>query len=180
MTKVLVLLVIFATLLAVGCTGSADEETSSHAEESSVQESPTPEPTPEPMPVQEYQELEWMASVQKYSAIIGTDFDAIGNAADDSDLTSMGIYAQYLVDDTQDAIKENDKYTVSPSFEDAQKEWRLGLQNYNSAGQFAVLGANELDNGDYDRGVEYIDKFATFSNTGSFHLERATASLDIV
>ncbi len=175
-TKVFVLLVIFATLLAVGCTGSADEETSSHAEESSVQESPAPEPTP----VQEYQDMEWTTSVQKYGALIETDFNSIGDAADNSDFTSMGMYAQYLIADTQEAIEDNDKYTVSPSFEDAQKEWRLGLQNYNSAGQSIVLAVNKMEIEDYDKAEEYIDKFATFSDTGSFHLERATASLDIV
>ncbi len=184
-TKVLVLFVIFATLLAVGCTGSADEETSSHMEESSsgtadeetssyVEESSTPEPTS----VQEYQDLEWMASVQKYCALIETDSNGISDAAQNSDFASIGLYAQYLVDDTQVAIEDNDKYTVSPSFEDAQKEWRLGLQNYNSAGQSMELAANEMENENYDKAVEYIEKATTFTNSGTFHLNRATAFLD--
>ena len=89
-----------------------------------------------------------------------------------SDYTTLAVYAQQIVNDTQNAIQENDQYTVSPKLQDAQKEWRAGLQDYNSAGQFLLQGANKAKNGTLE--AENFQKARTFRKSGTDHLERAS------
>ena len=98
--------------------------------------------------------------------------DGVSDAANNSDYTTLAVYAQYIVNDTQNAIQENDQYTVSPKLQDAQKEWRVALQDYNSAGQFLLQGANEAKNG--TGGVENFQKARTFSDSGTAHLKKAS------
>ncbi|RPJ77159.1 MAG: hypothetical protein EHM20_06545, partial [Alphaproteobacteria bacterium] len=85
-----------------------------------------------------YQDIAWGANVQKHLKILKTDWDGVSNATNNSDYTTLAVYAEYIVNDTQNAIEENDQYTVSSKLQDAQKEWRTALQDYNSAGQFLL------------------------------------------
>ena len=119
-----------------------------------------------------YQDIAWGANVQKHLKILKTDLDGVSSAANTSDYTTLAVYAQCIVNDTQNAIEENDQYTVSPKLQDAQKEWRVALQDYNSAGQFLLQGANEAKNG--TGGAENFQKAGTFSDSGTDHLKRAS------
>lgn len=119
-----------------------------------------------------YQDIAWAANVQKNLKILKTDLDGVSNAANNSNYTALAVYAQQTVNDTQNAIQENDQYTVSSKLQDAQKEWRAGLQDYNSAGQFLLQGANEVKNGTI--GAENLQKARTLSDSGTDHLKRAS------
>ncbi len=119
-----------------------------------------------------YQDIAWGNSVQKHLRILKTDLDGVSNATNNSDYTMLAVYAQQIVNDTQSAIQENDQYVVSPKLQDAQNEWRLALQDYNSAGQFLLQGANEAKNGTV--GAENFQKAITFRNSGTDHLKRAS------
>ncbi|WP_095644767.1 hypothetical protein [Methanosarcina spelaei] len=119
-----------------------------------------------------YQDIAWGNNVQKHLRILKTDLDGVSNATNNSDYTMLAVYAQQIVNDTQNATKENDQYTVSPKLQDAQKEWRVALQDYNSAGQFLLHGANETKNGTV--GAENFLKARTFRNSGTDHLKRAS------
>jgi hypothetical protein len=119
-----------------------------------------------------YQDIAWGNNVQKNLKILKTDLDGVSNATNNSDYTTLAVYAQQIVNDTQNATMENDQYTVSPKLQDAQKEWKAALQDYNSAGQFLLQGANEAKNGTV--GTENFLKARTFRNSGTDHLEKAS------
>lgn len=119
-----------------------------------------------------YQDIAWGANVQKHLKILKTDLDGVSDATNNSDYITLAIYAQNIVNDTQTAIQENDQYTVSSKLQDAQREWRLALQDYNSAGQFLLQGANEAKNG--TGGAENFQKARIFSDSGTDHLENAS------
>ena len=104
--------------------------------------------------------------------ILKADLEGVSDAANNSDYIMLAIYAQNIVNDTQIAIQENDQYTVSLKLQDAQKEWRAALQDYNSAGQFLLQGANEAKNG--TGGIENFQKARTFRNSGTGHLMNAS------
>lgn len=119
-----------------------------------------------------YQDIAWGANVQKHLNILKTDLDGVSDASNNSDYTTLAVYAQYIVNDTQNAIQENDQYTVSFKLQDGQKEWKAALQDYNSAGQFLLQGANEAKNG--TGGAETFQKARTLRNSGTAHLKRAS------
>lgn len=118
------------------------------------------------------QDIAWGNNVQKHLRILKTDLDGVSSAANNSDYTTLAVCAQRIVNDTQNAIQENDQYTVSPKLQEAQKEWRTALQDYNSAGQFLLQGANEAKNGTV--GAENFQKARTFRNSGTDHLKKAS------
>jgi hypothetical protein len=119
-----------------------------------------------------YQDVKWAANVQKHLKILKKDLDGVSNAENNSDYATVAVYAQQIVNDTQNAIQENDQYTVSSKLKDAQNEWKMALQDYNSAGQFLLQGANEAKNG--TGGAENLQKASTFSGSGTDHLRNAS------
>jgi hypothetical protein len=119
-----------------------------------------------------YQDVKWAANVQKHLKILKKDLDGVSNAENNSDYATVAVYAQQIVNDTQNAIQENDQYTVSSKLKDAQNEWRMALQDYNSSGQFLLQGANEAKNG--TGGVENFQKAGAFSDSGTAHLKKAS------
>ncbi|KKG14173.1 hypothetical protein EO98_09385 [Methanosarcina sp. 2.H.T.1A.6] len=153
------LLLLFA-LIGWGVTGSKNDENTS------LSDSPlnTLQST--------HQDIAWGINVQKNLKILKADLDGVSNAANNSDYTTLAVYAQQTVNDTQNAIQENDQYTVSSKLQDAQNEWRMALQEYNSAGQFLLQGANEAKNG--TGGAEYFQKAKISQNSGTDHLKRAS------
>ena len=124
-----------------------------------------------------YQDIQWGINVQKHLTILKTDFDNVSDAVNKSDYSTLAISAQYEIDHTLKAIEENDQYEVSPKFQEAQKEWRMGLQDYNSAGQYLLQGANEGKSG--GTGVDNFQKAAEMSSSGTAHLKKASESLGI-
>lgn len=118
------------------------------------------------------QDIAWAANVQKHLKILNADLNGVSNATNNSDYTALAVYAEKIVNDTQNAIDENDQYTVSSKLQDAQKEWRAALQDYNSAGQSLLQGANEAKNGTI--GAENFQKARTFRDSGTDHLKKAS------
>lgn len=182
-TKILILFVSFATLLALGCVGSADEESSSHAEESSSgsadeESSPQVEESSPQSKISTYQDEEWIASAKNQSKIIRTDFAGVSSARESFDADVLGKWGQNLVNDTQEAIEENDNYTVSSTLQDAQKQWGLALQDYNKAGEFIVTGADAYKNGNIISATNDFRKAATFVKTGTESAKLAAAYVE--
>ena len=124
-----------------------------------------------------YKNVEWGANVQKHLTILKTDFNNVSNAANNSDYTELATYTQYTINHTQKAIEENDQYKVSPKLQEAQKEWRMALHDYNSAGRFLQQGTNEMKSGN-ERFVNF-KQAAALGNSGTFHLKRMSESLEI-
>jgi hypothetical protein len=142
-TIYLILFVLLASMLAVGCTGSNNEKNASQAANT-----PSQDQASSPQPTQAvYQDAEWNASVHKQYAIMKTDFDAMATATNNSDTDAITKYGQNIMDDAKKAIEENDKYNLSPKFQDSQNKWRSALQDCNYAGQYWIMTAKDIKNG---------------------------------
>lgn len=179
----LVLFIVLASLLVVGCTESNSEEKNNESIESPSQTLETSsQAIEEPSNDQDgYQDSDWLAYLQIHMAIISLDLEGLSSAQGDTpgsfDTKIMIEYGQNLVNDTQTAIEENDKYTVSPELQETQKYWRMSLQNYNSAGQFTVIGAEAFEKGDETEAKTNFEKAATFINMGNIKAKLASDSL---
>jgi hypothetical protein len=131
--------------------------------------------SPQTTLVSMYKDVQWGANVQKHLTLLKTDFSNVSNAANNSNYVELTAYTQYTINHTQKAIEENDQYKVSPKLQEAQKEWRMTLQDYNSAGQFLLQGANETKSSN-ERFVNF-KQAATLGNSGTSHLKRMSKSL---
>lgn len=152
--------------------GFSSEKTVAQANSSPVQEI-TPAksiqtPTPRAVPKEDYQDAQWTANVQKHSALLSEDIKAVGNTTSNLDSDKLATYGQYLIDDTQAAVEENNQYMVSPKCQDTQNEWELALKDYSSAGELMIkaseeAGSNNTDGNDVEQASSLID-------SGSGHL----------
>ena len=163
----IVLLFLLAVILVGVFTGLNSENTTSQSQANSSQS--TLESA--------YQDVQWGLNVQKNMKILKSDFDAISSATNKSDYNALAIAAQNEIDDTQNAIEENDQYKVSSQLQEPQKEWRAALQDYNSAGKFLLEGANEAKSG--RNGFGSFQKAAGQSGSGTAHLKKASEALGI-
>jgi hypothetical protein len=157
-----ILFILLVALIVGGIAGSQNDKNASQAQLNS----------PLNTFKSAYQDIAWGTNVQKHLKILKADLDGVSNAENNSDYTMLAVYAQQIVNDTQNATKENDQYTVSSKLQDAQKEWRIALQDYNYAGQFLLQGANEAKNS--TGGAENFQKARTFRNSGTDHLKKAS------
>jgi hypothetical protein len=124
-----------------------------------------------------YQDIQWGINVQKHLTILKADSNNVTDAVNKSDYSTLAISAQYIIDHTDKAIEENDQYEVSPKFQEAQKEWRMGLQDYNSSGRYLLQGATEGKSG--GTGIENFQTAAQMTSSGTAHLKKASESLGI-
>ena len=130
----------------------------------------TPTSTPRHVSAEDYQDAQWIANVQKHSALLSNDIEEIGNTTSDLDSDKLATYGQYLIDDTQMAIEENKQYIVSPKCQDARKEWELALNDYSSAGELMTQAAGETNNNNTDG--DDIKQALSLIDSGSGHFRK--------
>ena len=126
--------------------------------------------TPKTAPIEDYQDAQWMANVQKHSGLLSKDIEAVGNTTTSLDSDTLTTYGQYLTDDTQMAIEENNQYIVSPKCQDAQKEWELALDDYSFAGKLMTQVAGEAKNNDTNG--EDVEQALSLIDSGSGHFSK--------
>jgi hypothetical protein len=157
--------VLLASMLAVGCTG---------LKENNASQTSSPQPTGAA-----YQDTAWIESIHKYSRLLGTDFENVRVAMNDTnsiDYTALATFGQNITDHSQAALSENNQYTVSPKYRDAQKEWGLALEDSNSAGKYVIVVADDIKNGNTSSKMEDIQKYIEYRNSMNVHLNK-TATL---
>ena len=113
----------------------------------------------------------WIGSVAYYSKLLDNDFNEISVAMDQADYASLATVGQKIIDDTQKALENNSKYTVSPRFQEAQSEWMLCLTDLNYVGQYTILIANDLKAGITN--PQNTEKWFSYSNSAIYHMNRA-------
>jgi hypothetical protein len=186
----LILFVLLVSMLAVGCTSSNSGYKQGNTEQSSAtpaqplpasaQAAPaTIENTTE---VQQftptapaYDDAAWAQYVHRSIPLLKADFDNMRTSASNQDYTTLADYAQNMINDTQKAIDENAKYKTSPKCQEAQNEWGLGLKDYNSAGKFLILAANDGKTNSND--LTNVNKAKSLIVSGAGHINRASAFL---
>lgn len=75
-------------MLTIGCTESNSDNTTSE---------------------KVYQDTEWVKSANKYSPLLGTDFENVQSAIENHDYSALATAGQNIVDDTQKALEENNQ-----------------------------------------------------------------------
>jgi hypothetical protein len=157
---------------------------------SSSQSAETLQPTPKPVPTfasisisistskaastEDYQDAQWIANVQKHSVLLIKDIEEIGNTTSNLDSDTLATYGQYLIEDTQTAIEENNQYMVSPKCQDAQKEWGSALSDYSSAGKLMIQAAGAKNN---DTNGNDIKQALSLIDSGYVHFKKVQESL---
>ena len=146
----IILLILLASMLTAGCTGSNSEKTSAQTSGTPAKDQASSQ---QPAASATSQDTEWKASVQAQYAILKADFDVMSNTTNNyqnlnnSTVDVIGKYGQKIIDDSSKAIEENDKYTVSSNLQDAQTQWGLALKDCKYAGQFWVQSVDDIKNG---------------------------------
>jgi hypothetical protein len=182
---VYILLVLLASMLAVGCTGSNSEKTSSQTSEIPSQDQAS---SPQSAPATGSQDSEWIASVQKQYPILKNDFDGMNNVTNQYNLSTINNcdpdaitkYGQNLMDDAQKALEENSKYTVSPKLQSGQEDWEIALRSCSVAGNSWILTAKDIKNGiDLKNGtnVGNLTNAIGYTSAALVEMKRSTTSL---
>jgi len=164
--RYLIFFVLLVSMLAVGCTGTKDNNNGSQISSPQASEAA-------------YQDTAWRESIHKYTGLLGTDFENVRiamNNTNNSDYATLATLGQNITDHSQAALTENNQYTVSPQFRDAQKEWELALEDSNSAGKSVIMVANDIKNGNTSSKIEDIQKYIKYRSSMNVHLDK-TATL---
>jgi len=141
-----IMLFLLVSMLVVGCIGSNKMKNVSQEQASSPQSI-----------LGVYQDLAWKKNFEQNSHNIDVDLQNIQTSEKTiqidkkSNLTSEVNFntdllvssEQTLVNDAQDALNESNNFTVSPKYQEAQKEWELALQDYYNGGNYLIIVANE-------------------------------------
>jgi hypothetical protein len=144
----------------------------------SVQENAANQAQAQAIPTADYQDSAWLANMQQLSFLLDNDFESVSAVSSSNDLSPLTVFGRYLTYDAQRAINDNDRYKVSPKYQDAQKEWRLALQDYNLAGKLMVdTGDEVLNNTD---ATAYINQYTAYLNSGGKHANMSYALLKAV
>lgn len=162
----IIFFILLASMLAVGCTGVKDNNNASQTSSPQATEAA-------------YQDTAWRESIQKYTGLLGTDFgnvQAAMNNTNNTDYTALATFGQNITDHSQAALAENNQYTVSPKFRDAQKEWGLVLEDSDSAGKSLIVVANDIKSGNTSSKIDDIQKYMEYRSSMNAHLEK-TATL---
>jgi len=154
----IILFVLLASMLAVGCTGLNNEKKA---------------------PQSAAQDTAWKESVHNNSLLLQTDFGNVGTLNDTKtpDYTTLAITGQNIIDDSDKALKENDQYNLSAKYQDAQKEWVLALGDSKSAGKYMIIVADDSKKGNVNS--ENVQKVTSFSNSALAHIKRTDTLIQI-
>jgi hypothetical protein len=168
--QMLVLVAIAAVMLAIGCVSSGNENAASQNPSSSSAAS-TPSGGSN-------QDTDWMLSATSNMNIINADQEEYYKAVNSSDYSSMAKVGQKIVDDTKKALDDNSKYTLSAKAQDAQKEWTAALQDFNSAGNYMILAANDGEAG--NSSTENSQQLSSLLLSGADHLNKMSKLVDAI
>jgi len=180
---VFILIVLLATMLAVGCTGTNGEKNISRVQASSPQTTQGVS-----------QDLAWKNSFEDNVINVDVSFQNIKTIEsnmkiDKENNNPSGVILnedilngtrESYVSSVQEAMIENNNYTVSPKYQEAQKEWGLALQDYYDGGKYLVFLMHE--HYEYVKGKPYPDsnapdseKIKSLFTSGDNHKNRAVA-----
>jgi hypothetical protein len=119
----------------------------------------------------DYQDSAWLANMKQFSSLLDNDFKSISAVSNSGDLNLLTVFGRYLMYDTQRAIYDNDQYEVSQKYQDAQREWKSALQDYNIAGKLMMEAGDEvLNNTD---GTASENQYTVYLYSGNYHANRS-------
>lgn len=167
----LIFFVLLATLIVAGCSGSSND-TAPYTQNNSSQIKASPQNSTNNVT---YQDAEWVNNVENNRDLINADLNNSTHAIIISDYKTLATSGQNLINDSQNALNQSNQFSVSPVYKNAQKEWKLSLENVSNVGKYAILVANDGENESVTQTVmnEDIKKMGFYYNSAVFHSQRA-------
>ena len=83
-----------------------------------------------------------------------------------------------LFTDSQQAIDDSDKYSVSPDLQDIKDEYGLAMVQANWAAVFINTGIEELNNGDTQDATSNIEQATENMESFGQHVQKMNKMLD--
>lgn len=124
-------------------------------------------PVVEPVPTVQYEDEEWIRSAQIYTSIVADDLQNVGNAATQNDVDELETYSVLLYQDTENAIRESKRHSVSPELKDTKKYYETMMTDYNSAAVYAAAAVDDMNNGKYDSATENLLEATDYIESGT-------------
>jgi hypothetical protein len=181
----LIFLFLLTIILFTGCINSTSnnapgsQNTPAQVQETPVQAQETPvqvqASSPKPTDVVEYQDVDWINNAHMYGALIAVDYNSTERAVSDKNNPDYDLLVntgQNMINDSQNALNDNNKFKLSPKFADAQREWVSCLEDLNNAGNYLVMGAKAGKNGDLSLLNDDVKKYVTYAHSSLAHMER--------
>lgn len=167
----LIFFVLLATLIVAGCSGSSND-TAPYTQNNSSQIKASPQNSTNNVT---YQDAEWVNNVEDNRDLINADLNNSTHATIISDYKTLATSGQNLINDSQNALNQSNQFSVSPAYKNAQKEWKLSLENVSNVGKYAILVANDGENESVTQTVmnEDIKKMGFYYNSAVFYSQRA-------
>lgn len=147
-------------MLAVGCTGSNNDNIASQSSSSQSTETVS-------------QDSVWANDASNSAMIFTNDTAQITNAANNKDFYTASNACEKYKQDIATEIKNTDNFTVSPDLQGCKDEYKLALLNDYNAATFMNSGMNQLTSGD-------LGTSAVTTNMGTEELRLANSHYDNV
>lgn len=149
----LIMLILFASMLAVGCTGSNSDKFTSQ------------------------ENSKWADQVSKSTLLFNNETNEIAKAVNNNDYrTALDGYDKYKRD-LDSEIKITDNFTVSPDLQSCKDAYRLGLLSDYSAATFMRSGIDQLMSGNLINSVGTIELGVEGLRSANGHYDNATLLL---
>lgn len=123
------------------------------------------------------QDDKWHESTKKNSLMIGSDLRELGADFEKADAARCIMSSKYLYDDCEYALRESQKYTVSPSMEEPKREYELALKDYMEMAEISHESAQRWKAGDVSNAVAELNQITTYLESGNNHLSAANLLL---
>jgi uncharacterized membrane protein YvbJ len=118
-----------------------------------------------------YDDAKWLSNVKDHASSLAYDMNGISTSINQGDFSSLQGYSESMMLETDLAIKESNKFNVSPELKSAKDEWVTGLQDYNTGSKDVRQAAIDAQNGIINR-VATSDG-ATLCKQGTEHIQNA-------
>lgn len=146
-------------------------ETSSHNEESTI--------TDDSLTADD---ILWLSTGTSDATTVATTLNSMSLAAQDlqdgiGSKNSLILYAQDLERETEKALDNSNKYTVSSEFSEAQSEYNKAMNDYNKAAKLVIQAMDAYNQGNANTFSSLISQSSEYLKSGSEHSNRATALL---
>lgn len=147
------MLILFASMLAVGFTGSNSDKFTSQ------------------------ENSKWADQVSKSTLLFNNETNEIAKAVNNNDYrTALDGYDKYKRD-LDSEIKNTDNFTVSPDLQSCKDAYRLGLLSDYSAATFMRSGVDQLMSGNLINSVGTVELGVEGLRSANSHYDNATLLL---
>lgn len=120
-----------------------------------------------------YQDDDWRIGVRIWMPILSDDMKTLGTYATNMDFEGMDSRSRLFKSDCNFALKESQKYTVSPELEESKAEYESALADFMVAADDIQSAVDNVNNNEVDAAIEQINTANVYINSGAEHMTAA-------